>query len=655
MQLTNAQVFKYKSIEDSSKVEIDPHVTVLVGVNEAGKSAFLEALNKSRPVVSGPKFDYVADYPRRELVLYERTHAGTPAKVTTLTYKFSQAEVNGITADLGFELFKELTFTVTHDYANSSTIGFSAAESAFVADLVAKSPLTVEHKAAQKSVGYLRDLANALDGEDLNDGETEFLGGLKSRFASMPSNWSSWLEYYVWSKHLKMAIPKFLYFSDYNILPGKINLPYLQNLVDSKGEINDQLQTALSLFEMAGIKMSDLAEPDSYEEVKARLEAISNMISDKVFKYWKQNQELDVEFDIRADPKDVAPYNSGSNLYIRVRNRKHRVSVPFNQRSKGFIWFFSFIVWFNSVKERVGNDKDLVLLLDEPGLSLHGLAQNDFLDYIGDLAKKHQVIYTTHSPFMIDSDQLHQVRTVEDVDNEGTKVSKSLNGSDPRTIFPLQAGLGYTIAQNLFIAKKNVLVEGPADLLYLKFFSSILEQVGRTSLRDDIIIVPTGGLDKIATFVSLLAGNKLQFAVVHDFSGKPDQRLDALIKERILKDKQVLNYAQFRKGTGNSAAASDVEDLIELDLYLKLFNGTYIKELNGTQLTASQLPKGQRLVQRIDQHLKSNSISLRASGGYNHYLVASHLAANPLQPKEIDADTLDQFEQLFIAVNKLLP
>jgi predicted ATP-dependent endonuclease of OLD family len=235
----------------------------------------------------------------------------------------------------------------------------------------------------------------------------------------------------------------------------------------------------------AGITTEELENPDSYEEIKAELEAVSLDISNKVFKYWKQNSQLQVEFDVKTDPNEEAPFNSGANLYIRVKNLEHGVSVPFDQRSKGFVWFFSFIVWFNSVQNRIGTDKELVLLLDEPGLSLHGLAQADFLHYIDDLSKEHQILYTTHSPFMIDSEKLHQVRTVEDVKGKGTVVSGSLSSTDKRTLFPLQAGLGYSLAQNLFIGAKNVLVEGPADLIFWKYFSTLLEQDGRTSLDSE--------------------------------------------------------------------------------------------------------------------------------------------------------------------------
>ncbi len=84
------------------------------------------------------------------------------------------------------------------------------------------------------------------------------------------------------------------------------------------------------------------------------------------------------------------------------------------------------------------------------------------------------------------------------------------------TLFPLQAALGYDIAQNLFVSKNNLLVEGVADLIYLTVMSDLLKSHGKTSLKEEVTIVPVGGLDKVSTFVSLLGANKLNIVCLLD-------------------------------------------------------------------------------------------------------------------------------------------
>lgn len=97
--------------------------------------------------------------------------------------------------------------------------------------------------------------------------------------------------------------------------------------------------------------------------------------------------------------------------------------------------------------------------------------------------------------------------------------------------------------------------------------------------------------------------------------------------------------------------SSDVEDVISLELYLKLFNSAYKKKLNDIEIKESDLPPGERIVDRINRFLDSKSIQLKASGGYNHYLVANCLTSNP--PAKVDTETLNRFEQLLQSVIRL--
>jgi len=656
MKLTKATITKFKSIEDSGEVKITPTVTVLVGQNESGKTAFLQALHKANSTDPDVKFDVVTDYPRRSLIGYQKTHPTNPAVAVARTYELGQAEIDTINAAYGCTLLTSLTFTLNHKYDNDYTITMAISEEPYLAHVLGSAALSSEVSTEAAKAKNVRQLIATLEGLDLNAEETAFLARLKAQFEK-PNAWDNLLKQHVWQNYLKPNMPKFLYFDDYYLLPGKVNLNTLQQRLANKTLQNDD-KTVLSLLRVAGVDLDTLTANSGYEQAKAKLEGVSNVITDRVFEYWTQNKELDVEIDIDRDPNDEPPFDSGNNLYIRIENRRHRVTLPFDQRSKGFIWFFSFLVWFDGVKEQLGTDDDLILLLDEPGLSLHALGQADLLRYIDALAQDHQIIYTTHSPFMVQSDRLNEVRTVEDRDGVGTKISDNVSGSDPRTLFPLQAALGYTIAQNLFIGKRNLLVEGPADLLYLQFFSDALDKAGRESLRPDVTVVPTGGLDKLATFVALLGANDLELVVLHDYAGKPEGRLESLVRERIIEKRHVLNYAPYRAGMkrGGTAillVATDVEDVITPTAYLKVFNAAYKQELNGTEIAETDLPPGDRIVQRIERQLTAKSIQLRPSGGFNHYRVANYLISNPGLLSRPDAAMLNRFEQLVRDVNGL--
>ena len=158
----------------------------------------------------------------------------------------------------------------------------------------------------------------------------------------------------------------------------------------------------------------------------------------------------------------------------------------------------------------------LIWVLDEPGLSLHAKAQGDLLGYVeAELVPRHQVIYTTHSPFMVDPSRFNRVRIVEDQsvedlteplspELEGTKVTDEVLQATADSLFPLQAALGYDIHQTLFIGPNCLIVEGPSDLLYLQVVSGVLQSQGRSYLSEAWTITPVGGLSKVSQFVALI-------------------------------------------------------------------------------------------------------------------------------------------------------
>src|SRR5690625_1483069 len=237
-------------------------------------------------------------------------------------------------------------------------------------------------------------------------------------------NWASRLSHALWSRHIKEWVPKFIYLDDYRRLPGKINLNSVKSKIDSDTDLDDEEKGIVRLLNVARVSVDRLLNPDSFEQEVARLEATSNNITQKVFKFWRQNPGLSVEFRVSSDSKDDPPSNSGKNLYIRIKNPRHGFTVPFEQRSKGFIWFFSFIAWFDSIRAEMETGRRLILLLDEPGLSLHALAQDDYLRYIESPSQEYQIGYTTHSPFMVESGHLDRVRSVEDLTDDVTTVSR---------------------------------------------------------------------------------------------------------------------------------------------------------------------------------------------------------------------------------------
>ena len=227
MILTKAAVGPYRSINTSQSVAIDPDVTVLVGMNEAGKTVFLKALHKSNDAMDQEAFNPTDDYPRRHLTAYLRKHEDEPETVVELTFKPSKSELESINRVLHTSLGEDFTFTVSHNYANARSIGLSVDEAPVIAGLAKTAGLSSDAIKVISSSASIRAAHTSLSQIDLTEVDTQFAEGLKKRIDASPWKTHPVSAYDVW-RRLSPLVPKFLYFRDYDLLPGKINLADLK-------------------------------------------------------------------------------------------------------------------------------------------------------------------------------------------------------------------------------------------------------------------------------------------------------------------------------------------------------------------------------------------------------------------------------------------
>jgi len=635
IKLTEVTIHKYKSIESDQQFKVEDDVTVLVGMNESGKTSVLEAIGKSNYFSNDEKFLYnlTHDYPRKEKKSIDKT--GDDPIAITSTFKIEQSFVQEFNNGLLENVLESDTFTVKKTYSRKTYVGLPKVHK----DIFFTNIQTLH---ANIPNDFVTKLQSVKDAESFNKLAAEIAGEeyhtdviSLGKYFTNSSKWENPLEEYFYREILQPQIPKFLYYDEYYTLPSRISI---EGLKDSKLE-DDELKTARALFELAEINIDELLNATEFEDYKAELEATEAIISEELFEFWTTNKNLDIAFDIDKKTK-----TSGNNttivehiLDIRVRNNRTRVSLPLKNRSKGFNWFFSFLVWFKKIQE--DRNSNYIILLDEPGLNLHASAQKDLLRFIESLSHDYQVIYTTHSPFMVESKNLHKVRTVFETD-KGSIISDSIQQKDPNTLFPLQAALGYDIAQNLYISEKNLLVEGSSDLIYLQVISALLQEKKKAGLRDDITIVPVGGLEKVATFISLLRGSKLNVVCLLD--SLTDQssktKIERLISDKILKKQNVMYFDGFI----DNKSLADIEDLFSEDDYIKLFNESFKGEyvINKDEMDSTI----ERIVLRIARKINKER--------FNHYRPANHFAKTCHDLKDLSEESIKNFEAVIAAINK---
>ena len=629
--LKKATIYKYKCIENEQSFNVEDGITVLVGMNESGKTSILEAMAKCNYFEESDSdfaFDTTHDYPRKQKKAMDKS--GVIPDAVKLTYVIDKELKAKIETDIGVKI-SSCDFSVTRNYNNKSSWSINLTT---VDSFVKARTKSVSNKTLIKQLQEVHNksefsaLINSISDDEESD-DLSIFKSLESYFKN-EYGWGNPVDEYIVRTYLKPNLPKFMYYDDYYMLPSRVSL----DDISSSSTNSSADKTAKALLELADIDIDKVVNATDYEDFIAELEATQLIITDELFKYWTTNKNLKILFGIdkveKTDPRNGARIVDHV-LDIRVQNQRSGVSLPLANRSKGFNWFFSFLVWFMKIQEN--RNDTYILLLDEPGLNLHAKAQNDLLRFLSDLADNYQIIYTTHSPFMIETEHLNQVRTVLEKD-DGTHISECLQEKDPNTLFPLQAALGYTIAQNLFVSEKNLIVE--ADLVYLNLLSTKLNDLGRTSLKSSVTIVPVGGADKVATFVSLLRGNDLNMLCLLDtFTDQSAKaRLDNLIAQNIIKDKRILFYHSVI-----NTDFADVEDLFSDSDYLTLFNGAFSKDIKQSDIDANK---------PIMKQLKEKN----GNKDFNHYSPANYFAKN-IANITLSDETLDNFEALFKAINKL--
>lgn len=602
MRLTSLRIQNYKVIDDTQPVPVDDRVTALVGKNEAGKSSILRALWKSRNVAS-KAFDKLYDYPRDR---FTKERNGNQ-EVTRLVFSLEDGEASELKA-----LFPD-------------TVAVTPKEVYFI----------TSYKGSDKTEAVVRfedtvEAGNVPVGEAAAD--TDAL--VKAR---------EWV-----TKNL----PVFIYFDNYGQLETRINLPLF---ISRRGNPDPKIRTQQALFEWSGLdpqEILNLGKPkqdgETDEQVQRRketrhalLESASFGLTGDWIQWWSEKRH---KLHFSAD---------GDDLVLKVSDDHNPFQLPFEERSHGLQWFFSFYLVF--LVESKKAHKGAILLLDEPGLSLHPTLQNKLLKLFDRIADKdrvgdnNQLLYSTHLPFLVDGDHLERVRTVHlaGADPQKTVVSNNVRPTGDRdTLFPIQAAVGYSIAQTLFLGKRSLIVEGITDYWLLKALDSHVNAAGGgTALHGDTVLVPAGGTSRLMPLASIMLGSsgmdgrKMLVLLDSDTEG---QRAATAAQRELFggDDSRILML-----GSGIGLKEATIEDMIPRDEYLAaLKEAGFETALNATE------SKSDTLVGALDQ-----AFQRLGRGKFS----TEHKAAAALKlldrwakdPKSIHETTRKMASTLFAAVN----
>ena len=610
MNLKRFKVTTFRSVDDSGWVEVDG-VTALIGINESGKTNLLLPLWKLNPAREG-EIQPTSDYPKK---MFGEIR-DEPGEYCFITAEFETGEHRTEIAQLaGIDEEAADVVRVCRYFDGKYTVRFpkferpSAVPSADLQELLTQAQTDIVSiralKQEERFKQRLQEEVNSLLRDTVEDADSEELKllaeGLESVLPAEPAKTSSLVplvrraveDLRDMCRKLTAAdpgesdsvfeaiverLPKFVYYSNYGNLDSEIYLPHVvENLKrnDLGAKEAAKARTLRVLFSFVRLKPEEILDlgrdfdesdygreptPEEIEEITEKkrersilLQFAETSLTEKFRDWWKQG---DYRFELQAD---------GKHFRIWVSDDRRPEKIELESRSTGLQWFLSFYLVF--LVESLGEHKDAVLLLDEPGLSLHPLAQRDLSSFFDSLSEKNRIIYTAHSPFLVDSDRLDRARKVYVAQDGTTKATSNLRHTEsdseqPGAAYAVHSALGLTVAESLLIGCQPVIVEGASDQHYMTAIKSLLIAGGSIAPHRELVFPPAGGAKTTKIVASILTGRDEALPVVLLDGDGPGRRMakDLSTDLYAADTNKVLSTDDFTGLQG-----SEIEDLMPVD------------------------------------------------------------------------------------------
>ena len=571
------RVENFRNIDDSGWIPLE-NVTAFVGRNESGKTTLLKALHKFNPATDEP-YNPQREFPRDRYTRDFRDGADWP--VCSIVFGFDDETKHEFHEILGeSELPQEVICTRYYDGSlttkfvpavkaipiDSTPIIAAVKALASAARRIPKAPTPEQEEQTQKirtdlatwasccqdKLSSHKDLRTAAGIAILSAIRKESDAHSSPETADIIEELQSIVEPALAEAKkvpvgdqlvslIEDKLPVFIYFDDYGVLDSAIYLPnFLGELARNPNE--SSIRTINAMFKHVGLTANEIAKLGTERAQQARHQG-QQPTADMIEQDQRQKEERAIKLNSASlditnrfngwygQRRHTIDYQADGD-YFRIwiaDDRRPGVKIELEGRSKGFQWFFSFYLIF--LVESEEGHKDAILLLDEPGLHLHPTAQQELIAFFEKLSDLNQLVYTTHSPFLIDGENIHRVRPVTEDNSGHSHVSIDGWPKDRETIFPLQAAAGYAMVRGLFQHKQNVLVEGMSDYYYLHILSQQCKKNKLRSLPDTIYITPCGGTKNVGYMASLFLGQEVRPIVLLDGDDAGRVRRDALLKE----------------------------------------------------------------------------------------------------------------------------
>lgn len=590
MKLEWVQIKDFRSINDTGRLYIDPMLTVLAGKNESGKSNILRALE----VFSTDEFSD-EDYPEGKT----REESNPTVEVS---FRLDLEDIIKFSSKKGGHSQEYYNFIVRKDLDSNYNFIYGSIQRYFFSNHFFKTMrefndslvTLIRENTLPKNIGieaeylyreghkfleifpkqedviyWLMDYRNRTRDlfDNINDQRDSakykvsrkingiVVGDIASRFFDLSADLL--IEYKNFEE--KVVIPKFRLLESF-----EKNLPDSVKIFEETEEVwTHYIQKALEGNE--NISIFDMPN----REIKRRLERTSKEFTSLFQSVYSQSR-IRLELDLGVN----------NTIDVYIYDDTNYIDFMPSQRSKGFQWFLSFFFAINAA-QKTGN----IILLDEPGPYLHPKAQNDVLNALEVLAKSDQIIFTTHSPYLINPNTLERVRLVTRDSENDTVVQNQVHATpiaDKEVYTPIMTAIGLDLSKSFgTFGDNNVIVEGISDYYYMESMKEYICFDGKSGIMR---FIPSIGVSKIDKLASLLIGWGVNFKVLldNDNAGKDERKK---LKDRLLLSEEQMIFV-------SDEPEFAIEDLFSREDFLKyIMPDLEVSEQDG-EMKNSSLFKG---------------------------------------------------------------
>lgn len=611
MRLLKFRIKDFRSIGDTGECELASDITVLAGKNEAGKTIIVQALEKFNEDKNFVEEDKPIDNPEAK-------------PEVDLTFKLSKRDLSEIIE--GIEIpnkinkraILEIPFSITKSFNNTYSFG---GPNGSIVNFLIKNYKKQNKKIIDelnkrwseiKKVFQNHDIQNyplkdikKIENGTITQIKTQFLPAIEQFIIQLPS------EDQEGARELKENIENIIAEIETNIEKIKNNCAKLLELIPNfvlfngfdkeeflpfdpitleEAENNQAVKNYFLLTDTDINKLKELRDQKNDQSLSAYIRNKSYILEEDFKNCWNQDK-IDLRLQWGIDNKIA--------FYFYEKRKKKPLPFKLNQRSKGLQWFLSFYLTVAAECRKYNS----IILIDEPGLFVHAKAQEDILDILTNrLSKENQIIFTTHSPYLIDPNRLDRIKlVVKDLKiqknrrqylQRGTKIyplTKEVN-IDKESLTPIITAIGLDISKSLTIAAdNNIVLEGPSDYYFLQAALKFCNSEVKENIKKlkQFHLIPCTGANNIPSVISILFGWGLNFVVVLDNDQKGKEIYGILIKKSPTKEEKI----KFASGKDNYC----IEDLFsKTDFNKYILNKPENYEID--KLNSQVIPDSQKLI-----------------------------------------------------------